>query len=259
MPTGPFTSILVPYDGSEPSRAALAHALALIQPGARLAILTVVDETPMVSEAGSTVPAYDPETIFEALDAEGHARLADAANRCAAANVTPLTELLHDAPVPAILATAEKHACNLIVMGTHARTGMARLFLGSTTEGVLRSSKVPVLTIRATDAVAGDPFATALVGIADSEASDAAAALAAQLGRAFKTHVVSVHIETRPADGLLAAALECHATVIILGSHGRRGLRGFFIGSVTESVVRASDVPVLVVRFRPEEPSGRGI
>ncbi|HEY5350458.1 MAG TPA: universal stress protein [Candidatus Lustribacter sp.] len=253
MPTGPFASVLVPYDGSEPSRTALAHALALIRPSARLVIVTVVDETPVVSEAGSTVVAYDPETIFEELDEAGRARLADAVSRCAAANVTPLTELAHDAPVPAILAAAQKHACDLIVMGTHARTGMARLILGSTTEGVLRWSNVPVLTVRATDAVVEHPFATALVGIADSEASDAAAALAAQLVPAFKTHLVSLHLEADPADGLLAAARECHATVIILGSHGRRGLRGFFVGSVTESVVRASDVPVLVVRDRLEE------
>jgi nucleotide-binding universal stress UspA family protein len=248
--TGPFNSVLVPYDGSEPARAALAQALALLQPSARLIVVNVVDESPLISEAGATMTAYDPTEMFEALDDEGRALLADAVSRCAAVNVTPITALVHDMPVPAILATAKTYTCDLIVMGTHARTGVARLFLGSTTEGVLRWSDVPVLTVRAEDAVQRQPFATALVGIADSEASDAATALAARLEPAFQTHVVPVHVDENPADGLLAAARDCHATVTMVGSHGRRGLRGFFLGSVTENVVRTSDLPVLVVRER---------
>jgi nucleotide-binding universal stress UspA family protein len=251
--SSPFTSILVPYDGSEPSQAALAQALALVEPGARLVIVSVVDETPLISEAGGAMVAYDPTTLFEALDAEGRARITDAMTRCTAAPVAPITELVHDQPVPAILATAKKYGSNLIIMGTHARTGVARLFLGSTTEGVLRWSDVPVLTIRASDAVSAHPFATALVGIADSEASDAAVELAAKLVPAYQTHIVELHVDRgNPADGLIAAAHAARATVMVVGSHGQRGLRGFFLGSVAEGVVRASDVPVLVVRDRNE-------
>jgi nucleotide-binding universal stress UspA family protein len=253
-PTGPFNSVLVPYDGSEPARAALTQALVLLQATARLIVLTVVNEAPVMAESGSAMVAYDPTPLLEALDEEGRVRLADAVSRCAAAKVTPITEIGHDLPVPAILAAAKAHGCDLIVMGTHARTGVERLFLGSTTEGVLRWSDVPVLTIRAVDAVQLHPFATALVGVADSEASDAAAALAAELEPAFKTHVVSLHVEESPADGLLAAARENRATVIVVGSHGRRGLTGFFLGNVAESVVRGSEVPVLVVRERVAQP-----
>jgi nucleotide-binding universal stress UspA family protein len=237
---GPFSSVLVPYDGSEPARAALAQSFVLLQPSARLIVVTIIDEAQLISGAS-------------ALHVEGHARLADAVRRCAQANVTPTAELLHEAPVPAILAAAKKYACDLIVMGTHARTGVARLFLGSTTEGVLRWSDVPVLTIRAEDAVQRHPFATALVGIADSEASDAATALAAKLEPTFNTHVVPLHVAEDPAAGLIAAARNSHATVIVVGSHGRRGLHGFFLGNVAESVVRTSDVPVLVVRERVAE------
>jgi nucleotide-binding universal stress UspA family protein len=251
--SSPFTSVLVPYDGSEPSQAALAQALALSEPGTRLVIASVVDETPLISEAGSSMVTYDPSSLFEALDEAGQAHLTDALTRCAAAHVTPVTELIHDQPVPAILAASKKHGSNLIIMGTHARTGAARLFLGSTTEGVLRWSDIPVLTIRAAAAVTPRPFAIALVGIADSEASEAAVELAERLVPAYKTHVVELHVEHgNAADGLLAAAVTAQATVVVLGSHGKRGLRGFFLGNVAESVVRASDVPVLVVRDRIE-------
>jgi nucleotide-binding universal stress UspA family protein len=252
-PIGPFTSVLVPYDGSEPARAALAQALVILQPSARLIVVTVVDEAPLISGTASHMLAYDPAALLEALDAEGHACLDDAASRCAQANVIPTAELLHDSPVPAILAAAKRYACDLIVMGTHARTGIAHLYLGSTTEGVLRWSDVPVLTIRAEDAVQRRPFATAVVGVADSEASDAATALAAKLEPTFNTRVVPLHVPEHPAAGLIAAARSSQATIIVVGTHGRRGLHGFFLGNVAESVVRTSDVPVLVVRERVAE------
>jgi nucleotide-binding universal stress UspA family protein len=148
-PAGPFTSVLVPYDGVEPSQAALALALRLLGPTDRLVVMTVVNEAPLLAESAVSVAAYDPTELFDAMDEEGRALIADAVSRCAAAKVTPVTELIHDTPVPAILAVAKKHGCDLIVMGTHGRSGIGRLFLGSTTEGVLRQSDVPVLTIRA--------------------------------------------------------------------------------------------------------------
>jgi nucleotide-binding universal stress UspA family protein len=121
----------------------------LLGPTTRLVLLTVVNEAPIIAESAVSVAAYDPSELFEAMDAEGRVLLADAVSRCAGASVTPMSEMVHDTPVPAILATAKKHACDLIVMGTHGRSGVARFFLGSTTEGVLRESDAPVLTIRA--------------------------------------------------------------------------------------------------------------
>lgn len=148
-PAGPFTSVLVPYDGGEPSQAALALALTLLGPAGRLVVLTVVNEAPLIAESAVSAAAYDPTELFDAMDEEGRTLIAAAVNRCAAAQITPVTELVHDTPVPAILATAKKHSCDLIVMGTHGRSGIERFFLGSTTEGVLRQSDVPVLTVRA--------------------------------------------------------------------------------------------------------------
>ena len=147
-PTAPFSRVLVPYDGSEPAQSALTHALTLIGDGAELCILTVVDETPIISEAGMSFTAYDPSSMFEALDNDGKAELGEAVARCRAQHVTPVTELVHDTTVTAIVAAAEKHASDLIVMGSHGRTGLSRLFLGSTTAGVLRECVVPVLVVR---------------------------------------------------------------------------------------------------------------
>jgi nucleotide-binding universal stress UspA family protein len=54
----------------------------------------------------------------------------------------------------------------------------------------------------------------------------------------------------RAADEILAAAAEIHADLVVMGTHGRRGLAHAVMGSVAERVVRASPVPVLTVRTR---------
>ncbi len=53
-----------------------------------------------------------------------------------------------------------------------------------------------------------------------------------------------------PVDEILAVAADMHADLIVMGTHGRRGLSHFLIGSVAERVVRMSPVPVLTVRQR---------
>jgi nucleotide-binding universal stress UspA family protein len=296
-----FSAVLVPYDGSEPARVALALGLVALAPGGTLTVLTVVDEAPVIAQSATTVMAYDPTPLFEALDAQARAVQAEAAAICTTAGRTPAGAIVHDTPVPGILAACAKHACDLIVMGTHARTGLARTFLGSTTEGVLRATEVPVMVTRTSTAPEVKPFARLLVAVDDSDASDAAIAIAASLAQGFGSHIIVAHaadttrlydnaatygfsplplegdieresaaivaqalahaaipttsvdialVDGHPSTAILAAADERHATAIVMGSHGRRGIRRFFLGSVAESVVRHSPVPVLVVRRR---------
>lgn len=292
-------SVLIPYDASEPSAAALTLGIELARHGSTLVIVNVVDEAGVIAETASTISAYDPTPLLEALDSEGRALLAEAEKQCREAGATVTTEIVHDTTIAGILGCADKHGSNLIVMGTHARSGVARTFLGSTTEGVLRASHLPVLTVRAHDAPAASPFAKALVAVDDSEPSDAAIAVAGELAQKLKTQlalctvidltllyenaanygydptdltadiraeaktllenalkkpalqglaVETQIVEGKPDDAIASAAHESGAGLIVVGSHGRRGLRRLFLGSVAEHVVRTADVPVLVAR-----------
>jgi nucleotide-binding universal stress UspA family protein len=294
----PFPRLLVPYDGSDPARAALKFAIAVAAGGATITLINIVDETTVMAQSVSaSIVAFDPTPLMEALDAQGMAVLDDAAAACRAANATATSRLVHEMPVAGILAAMKEHASDLVIMGTHARKGVARTFLGSTTEGVLRSSHIPVLTVRTGDRVASAPFATALVAVDDSETADAAVAVAALLARTAGTRIIAAHVidtdalyenslaygfdptqlaremradgtaivrrsltraalspdtpvaiaEGDPAAALIREAYARYATVIVAGSHGRRGLRRLFLGSVAESIVRNSDIPVLVV------------
>jgi nucleotide-binding universal stress UspA family protein len=306
QPAPPFARLLVPFDGSEPALAALQLAIAIAQDGAAITVMTVVDEEAVVTQSATTVVAFDPTPLFEALDQQAHALLADARVRCSADGITAVLETVHDAPVAGIVSLTDAHTCDLVIMGTHARQGVARAFIGSTTEGVLRSSQVPVLTVRAGDLPAPAPFSTALVAIDDSEPADAAAAVAAKLARAGRSTIVACHaietddvvadaveyrmrdaaclanemqtdaralvrsalaraalapatpveiIDGAPVASIISAAQEHHATLIIAGTHGRRGLRRLFLGSVAEQLVRTSTIPVLIVPMLPRASS----
>lgn len=73
-----------------------------------------------------------------------------------------------------------------------------------------------------------------------------------------RAHGVSAEgrvIDGSPKTELIATAQRQKADLIILGSHGRRGIRRFLLGSVAESVVRAAPVPVLVVRHAVDVPA----
>ena len=77
------------------------------------------------------------------------ATAAQLAARAAAAGRKDLpSEVLTGSPARTIVDAARQHQCDLIVMGTHGRHGMAHLLLGSVAERVVRTAACPVLVVR---------------------------------------------------------------------------------------------------------------
>ena len=64
--------------------------------------------------------------------------------------------------------------------------------------------------------------------------------------------------EGSPSRALIAVAKRENADLIVTGSHGRRGVRRVFVGSVAETIVRTSPIPVLVVRTPARVPAAAG-
>jgi nucleotide-binding universal stress UspA family protein len=136
--------ILVPTDFEEPAEAALTLALALAAKfDAKLTILHVG------WEPASTYAAYAESLSWPMEDLEASARkeldAVVAAARKQLARVD--SALVTGEPWQIILDTARVRTCDLIVMGTHGRRGLSRVFLGSVAERVVRFSPVPVLTL----------------------------------------------------------------------------------------------------------------
>jgi nucleotide-binding universal stress UspA family protein len=144
-------TIVHPTDFSGCSNVALRAARALAcDLGTHLILLHVVSVIP-VPHLNEPAAVEDPETCRQTL--EGLCECLDDADL--KYPVTPLLKLGQSAVE--ILRTADETGCNLIVLGTHGRTGLGRLLLGSVAEQVLRRARCPVLLIKA----AGPTLSTA--------------------------------------------------------------------------------------------------
>jgi nucleotide-binding universal stress UspA family protein len=148
-----YRAILCPVDYSRLSRSALRHGAAIAQASrGRLTVLYVSD--PLLNAAAAAA-AYDRRALAQRSLAELRRFVARALESRSAGQrrraVTGFVRVVtvDGKPAQEIVKAAADYKCDLIVIGTHGRRGAARLFLGSTTEGVLRRSPVPVLVIPA--------------------------------------------------------------------------------------------------------------
>jgi nucleotide-binding universal stress UspA family protein len=151
-----YQRILVPIDGSEPSRLAIQQAIKLAKGGvAQVRLLHVVDEYLV----GPTFDAsYISSAIYadaiSAFQAQGRRILDEAAKELRDAGIEAhctFIETIGRRPADFIIEAARDWPADLIVMGTHGRRGLRRLVLGSDAEWVLRAATVPVLMVRGTD------------------------------------------------------------------------------------------------------------
>jgi len=150
-----FKQILVPIDGSDCSLHALEVAAAFAkEQQARLNVCTVVD--PAKAAAMAFGEASMAAACLDALDEEGKALVEDAAARVRPIWPADVT-VLDGAPVDAIVQYAHESGADLIIIGSHCRSGLPRLFLGSVAEGVIRNAAAPVMVVRQVPADAEAP------------------------------------------------------------------------------------------------------
>jgi nucleotide-binding universal stress UspA family protein len=144
-----YRHILIPTDGSELAHRAVVHGLALAKLiGAKVTALTV--EGSFSVYAVPTSKDYQISGSFTAHieHAKAHAGkiLDGVAEEARAAGVICETlQIEQDQPYKAIIETAEQRNCDLIVMASHGRSGLAAIVLGSVTTKVLTHTKIPVL------------------------------------------------------------------------------------------------------------------
>jgi len=138
-----YETILVPTDGSEGSVAAAAHAVDLAAThGATVHALYVVDVR--MSPVDSDMDHDEAVALVEESDVDPTAAVLDRAER---AGVPAVEAVRLGVPDECIRAYAEEVDADLVVMGTHGRTGVEHAILGSVTERVVRTLDVPVLTV----------------------------------------------------------------------------------------------------------------
>ena len=137
-----YDRILLPTDGSRGNSRAVDQAIGLAaQSDAELHVLFVVEDLP-----------YAPEMADGQVEARlreiGEEAVSEIRQRADEAGVAVETALEDGTPHRAILEYVDDAGIDLVVMGTHGRSGLDRYLLGSVTERVVRGAEVPVLTVR---------------------------------------------------------------------------------------------------------------
>lgn len=136
----PIHTILHPTDFSERSQEALQMACGLARDyGARLILLHVA-MPPTLVYAGGVLPPESDELLARSREQLLQLIVPDA-------GINIERRFVEGDPATAILEQAEAGQVDLIVMGTHGRTGLGRLFMGSVAEEVARRAPCPVLTM----------------------------------------------------------------------------------------------------------------
>ncbi len=141
-----FEKIVVPLDDSACAQRAFGVALELAKlANSELAICSVVDPIVIVE---STPPTPAADLVLGDMESEARRRVAEATERARESGVAAHGEMLMGVPFDRILDFAKRNSADLIVMGTHGRTGLPHFFLGSVAEMVLKKSPCPVMIAR---------------------------------------------------------------------------------------------------------------
>lgn len=166
--------LLVPVDFSECAPSLLSEAIRFARAfGGRLLLLHA-SETPTGLALTSTVQPMGesaPATVAALLRRDAEAHLAPLLASAEARGVSAEARVVFGHPAATILEVATREGVDMIVMGTHGRTGLARAMMGSVSEEIVRHADVPVITVRVrhTAACGGRRCATCDLGRSDLE------------------------------------------------------------------------------------------
>jgi len=181
-----------------------------------------------------------------------------------------------------ISAAVEESNIDLIIMGSHGSSGFREMFIGSNTEKVVRTSKIPVLVIKNDHAVfeindfvfatdfseecrwsfneaqkfaknAGAKIHLLFVNTpADFKTTVEAQELMNNFvkGMGAENYTLNIYNDTSIEKGILQFAKDKKAQLIGMSTHGRKGISHFFNGSVSEDLVNHANMPVITFKIQ---------
>lgn len=143
MDVAVYDVVLLATDGSTPSSCALDSAVTLaVEAGATLHVLSVVDSADL-----DLFGSADAASVDDVLRSAAEAAVADATDRAEATGVDVVPAVRVGSPHREICAYADEADADVVVVGTHGRSGLSRALLGSVAARVIRTAPVPVLVV----------------------------------------------------------------------------------------------------------------
>jgi len=271
--------ILVATDFSQTADEALRYASHIAERhGARLLVIYADEFIPPLDESSFT----QAHTTIEQLLTAAQEKLIAHAAATISSFVPFETRVVLDGATPAILRQAKESGADLLIMGTHGRTGFRRLVVGSVCESVLKEIEIPVLAVSSAAAVhSAHDIQKIVCGVEYTlecaEALRVSAALAPEarlvliraddgdnptrtsddlrrLSRWLPPELIDrcelKVVGASAAEDLASFAAMAGADLIAAGAPQSHALGDFLRGTATDRIVQHSECPVLVVNAR---------
>ncbi len=186
--------ILCPVDFSETSATGVKTATSIAtEYGGELVLMHVLNFP--FAQIEALPPGFDVEAYYQQMAETADVQLAEMVDSHAADYMSVQTRVERGVPYREIARVAEEGGFDLIVVPTHARRGLPRALLGSTTDRVVRMANCPVLSVHTDDAPAFKPE-TILCGTDFSESAEEALAAACALAKQYQAKLVLLHVVT---------------------------------------------------------------
>lgn len=277
----PMRSILVAVDAVDTSRIPLAWAARFAKVyGARVALVHVLPPPTYLTLYQGILPDL-PQDVTGVLEERGARVLAATKEALAKHGVQAETILRHGSPVREVSELADSGGYDLVIVGSHERSGLERLLLGSVADGIKNHTHTSILIAKA------EPTESPLlVAVDGSRASKRAAAFAADLAERTRTRATVLHVlpdllndlpegaprrladvrtdlsraspvltprlaQGNPVHEVLRVKDDGGHGLLVVGSRGLGGLQTAVLGSVSGSLSHQVGTSVLVVKTPP--------
>lgn len=273
--------LLVPCDFSAQATEAFKSALSIAEKSGGEVHLLHVIELPILHDAVLMPVLSFEEALFRELEVKAAAEFSRV-QMLNSKSIPVITKVLFGATARMILDYANDQAIGLVVMGTRGATGLREAFIGSNAEKIVRQSRVPVLVVRqgfTTDSIKDLVFPNSLETGNQEELVLRVKALQDFFGARLhilwvntptnftadhltkerlqkfadrfmlQNYTINIYNDVYEEAGIINFAHSLKATMLVMGTHGRRGLAHIFSGSVTEDVVNHTDLPIWTTRI----------
>lgn len=272
--------ILVPCDFSEPAVQAFKFAVDIARQSRGEVILLNVIELPVMHESVIMPSLSFEEAFMKDMKLHAEKNFTKMSNKWAGdVKVTSLIE--YGNPTASVRDFISDNKIDLVVMGTHGATGMKEFFIGSNTEKIVRTSSVPVISIKGNVKVAGiknivfpntldlnqeeltlkvkalQNFFGATLHVLyvntpsrfrrDVEVKKEMKAFAKRF--LLKDYTLTIFNDFTEEEGLRNFILETKADMVAMATHGRRGLNHLMSGSIAEDAVNHLQCPIWTLKI----------
>ena len=278
-----MNNLLVPLDFSDESQNALRVAVQMAQKtDAAIQLLHVLEiPSSTYSVAGDV---YAAATVLDQvyaprMQASVEERLTEIAEMVRKQGVSVSFKIAHGSVYRMIEEQTKGEAIDMIIMGTKGASGWHEVFIGSNAEKVIRRSKIPVLTIKheldldkvknillavgthEEEAVEAAKFMQLLTGATchllkvfrktseESSLEETQQALSDYANNQhFRDYTTNVVFSQWVEEGILDFVTNHTIDLIVIGTHGYKGISHFLLGSHAEDVANHTDLPVLTTK-----------